>query len=138
MPRTAEPNYGVFYMKADNLAYAKGSDGVEHALNIGPADYAEMGNIIAGDEILHSADEWHALFNANIVAGLISGFTFVAGKEGTGNITTAGGGAAINIADASAPTGTAGAIRFDQSSTTIAFPAAPGMVMDALGSDVIT
>jgi len=63
-------------------------------------DYAEMGNTAAADEVCHSADEWHAMFNANINATaphLIRGFTFHTGLEGGGDITISG--ADITIAD---------------------------------------
>jgi hypothetical protein len=65
-------------------------------------DYGEMGNAYGSSagEVCHSAAEWHAMFHANIIGSapcLNNGFTFVAGKEGAGNITTAAAGAAINI-----------------------------------------
>ena len=68
----------------------------------GVFDYAEMGNTVDADEVLGTADEDHALCSANINASaphLISGFTFTAGSEGSGNITTAQGGDSINIAE---------------------------------------
>ena len=69
------------------------------------ADYGEMGNIYGSSatEVLHSADEWHAMFHTNITGSaphLNSGFSFVAGKDGSGTTTTAGTGDSINIADA--------------------------------------
>ena len=103
MARTTEPNYGVFYMKNDGIPYCKGSAGVEQIVSTGSCDYAEMGNTVNAAEVLHSADEWHGMFHANIDASaprMISGWSFVAGKDGAGNITTAGGGFLINIADA--------------------------------------
>ena len=49
-----------------------------------------------------------------------------------------GKGSRVVISDASTPTGSSGAIRFDQSAATVGYPAAPGLATDALGSDVIT
>jgi len=100
----AVDDYGKIYTKSDNELYFQDGGGTEHMIMFGASDYGEMGNVYGSSatEVLHSADEWHAMFHANITGTsphLNSGFTFVAGKEGSGNITTAQGGSSINIAD---------------------------------------
>ena len=100
---TARTNYGDVYTKTDNNMYFQDGAGSEHVVRLGSSDYGEFGNTVAADEVLVSADEWHAAYNANINASaphLSVGFTFVAGSNGTGNVTTAAAGAAININDA--------------------------------------
>ena len=98
-------NYGITYWKSDNKLYGQDGAGVEHVVELGSSDYGEMGNVYGSSatEVLHSNDEWHGMFHANITGSaphLNSGFSFVAGKDGSGNITSAQAGAAINIADA--------------------------------------
>jgi len=71
---------------------------------IGGADYGEMGNVYGSTatELLPSADEWAAMYHANITGSaphLNSGFSFVAGKAGNGTTTTAGTGDSINVND---------------------------------------
>lgn len=100
---SAIANYGAIYTKSDNQLYFQDGAGTESAVELGASDYGEMGNTASAGEVMQSADEWHAMFHANINASaphISSGFTFVAGKEGAGNITTAAAGAAININDA--------------------------------------
>lgn len=101
----AIPNYGRVYPKDDGKLYYQDPAGVEHLITLGASDYGEMGNIYGASatEALVSADEWHAMYHSNITGSaphLNDGFSFVVGKAGSGNITTADGGAAINIADA--------------------------------------
>jgi hypothetical protein len=103
---SAITDYGRVYPKSDNQLYFLDGEGVEHLISLGSSDYGEMGNIFGDNatEIIHSADEWHGMFHANITGApphLNSGFTFVAGSEGSGSVTTAQGGAGINIADLS-------------------------------------
>ena len=100
----AIPNYGRVYPKDDGKLYYQDPAGVEHLITLGASDYGEMGNIYGASatEALVSADEWHALYHSNINGSaphLNDGFSFVAGKAGNGNITTAQGNLAINIAD---------------------------------------
>ena len=102
---TALADYGKIYTKSDNELYFQDGGGTEHVVDLSASDYGEMGNVYGSSatEVLHSANEWHAMFHANItgsVPHLNSGFSFVAGKEGSGTTTTAGGGDSINIADA--------------------------------------
>lgn len=84
---TAIPDYGRVYPKDDNQLYFQDGAGVEHLITLGTSDYGEMGNIMGSSapEVLGSADEWHAMYHANINASaphLNSGFTFVTGKAG--------------------------------------------------------
>lgn len=53
----------------------------------------------AGSQVITHTDQYYAI-NGEFQAGELDSFTFSAGSEGAGNITTAGGGAAININDA--------------------------------------
>ena len=97
--------YGRIYPKSDNQLYFMDGAGNEHLITLGASDYGEMGNVYGAtaSEALVSANEWHAMYHANITGAaphLNSGFTFVAGSNGAGNITTAQAGASINIADA--------------------------------------
>jgi hypothetical protein len=97
-------NYGAIYPKADNHLYFQDGAGTEKILTEGSSDYGEMGNVYGSSatEVINSVSEWHGMCHANITGSaphLNSGFSFVVGKLGSGNITTAQGGAAINIAD---------------------------------------
>lgn len=101
---TPVPDYGVVYFKSDNMLYFQDGAGTERVIGLGSSDYGEMGNVFGSDapEIIPSADEWCALHHANITGSaphLNSGFTFVAGFDGSGTTTTAQAGASINIAD---------------------------------------
>jgi len=101
---TAQGSKGAVYTKSDNEVYFQDGAGVEKRLKTGITDYGEMGNVYgsSASEVINSTDEWHGMFHANITGAaphLNNNFTFVAGKEGSGNVTTAEAGAAINIAD---------------------------------------
>jgi len=59
-------------------------DGDDHVVELGTSDYGEMGNVMGSSatELMNSADEWHAMYHANITGSaphLNSGFTFTAG-----------------------------------------------------------
>lgn len=102
---TARTNYGAVYPKSDNILYFQDGAGVEKAIQTGSIDYGEMGNVYGSSatEIIPSANEWRAMNHANITGSaphLSSGFSFVAGSEGSGTTTTADSGNSINIADA--------------------------------------
>jgi hypothetical protein len=108
LPETTTPtaiaNYGAIYPKSDNHLYFQDGASNEHVLTEGSSDYGEMGNVYGASatEVMNSANEWHGLCHVNITGSaphLNHGFSFVAGKLGSGNITTAQAGAAINIAD---------------------------------------
>ncbi len=102
---TAEADKGKLYTKSDNCLYFQDGAGSENLLETGSSDYGEMGNLYgeSATEIVPSANQWCAMYHANIKGSaphLNSGFSFVAGKTGSGTTTTAVAGAAINIADA--------------------------------------
>jgi len=95
---SAVADYGAFYTKTDNLPYFQDGAGVEKILSTGSADYGEMGNVYGSSatEVITTADEWQAMYHANITGSLPhlnSGFSFVAGSAGViASIADAGGG----------------------------------------------
>ena len=61
-------------------------DGDDHVVTLGASDLGEMGNVwgASATEEIFDADEWHAMFHANITGSaphLNIGFSFVAGQE---------------------------------------------------------
>jgi len=108
LPETTTPtgiaDHGAIYSKSDKQLYFQDGAGVEHDVVL-CTDYGEMGNVYGSSatEVIPSADEWCAMYHANITGAaphLNSGFSFVAGMAGSGTTTTAQAGTSINIADA--------------------------------------
>jgi len=96
---TAISSVGQIYTKSDNKFYFQDGAGNEHEVQLVSHYHAEM--YIYDDATgttINVADQYHAI-QGLFSQGEIANFTFSAGDSGSGNITTADGGAAINIAD---------------------------------------
>jgi len=68
----------------------------------GNSDYGEMGNVYGSDatEVLAVADQWYAMYHANINVGLIKGFTYTDGQAGAISATSTGAGATVTMTSA--------------------------------------
>ena len=99
---TAVANYGAIYPKADNNLYFQDGAGTEHELATVDDHYGEMYMYeSAGSQTVGQTAQYYAINSVFSVGDISNDWSFVAGSNGGGNITTAGGGAAINIADVS-------------------------------------
>lgn len=94
---TADTNYGKWFTKTDNKPYFQDGAGSEHEIATAQENYGEMYFYeSSGTETIGVTNQYYGI-NGEFGAGDLSNFTFNAGSNGSGNITTSGGGAAINI-----------------------------------------
>jgi hypothetical protein len=97
---TAKSGYGRIYTKTDNNLYFQDGAGVEHEIGQTDTHYAEMYEYEGSTSVtINVANQYHAVFGI-FGQDHLNNFTFTAGIEGSGNITTAASGTAININDA--------------------------------------
>lgn len=95
----AKTDTGALITKNDNLLYFHDGAGVEHEVAISDRNYAEISFYeSAGSQVITETGQYYAI-NGEFSSSDLQGWTFVAGSEGGGNITTADAGASINIAD---------------------------------------
>jgi len=68
----------------------------------GSGDYSEMGNVHGSDatEVLAVADQWYAMYHANINSGLLEGWTYTDGHAGAISATSTGAGATVTMTSA--------------------------------------
>lgn len=95
----AVTNFGAFYTKSDNIPYFQDGEGNESELTAANTHFGEMSMYeSAGTQAVGETAQYYGV-NGVFSGQELENFTFVAGSNGSGNITTASGGSAININD---------------------------------------
>jgi len=96
----ALPDYGKVYTKTDNKLYFQDGAGVEHEITVATSDYAEMYAYESSvATTVNVTGQYHSV-QGIYTAGQLNKWAFTAGSSGSGTITTAEAGAAININNA--------------------------------------
>jgi len=96
---TARTDYGAIYPKTDNMLYFQDGGGTEHIIQTSDSFFAEMFMYeSSGTETVGETNQYYAI-SEEFGTGILEGFTFVAGSNGSGDVTTSGGGSAINVND---------------------------------------